>query len=113
MHLRKVGASDIANEEGIAGEHGRVADQLRKDQLALDIYDEVLATSPDGVERELKTDMLVIADATLPDTWQDLALDREADEGFRGRHVAVDPPAPAQPAGFRRLLTLGWLLADK
>ncbi len=32
--------------------HGRVADQLRKDQLALDIYDEVLATSPDGIERE-------------------------------------------------------------
>ena len=32
--------------------HGRAADELGKNQLALDIYDEVLATSPDGRERE-------------------------------------------------------------
>ncbi len=32
--------------------HGRSVDELGDDQLALDIYDEVLATSPDGRERE-------------------------------------------------------------
>jgi tetratricopeptide (TPR) repeat protein len=32
--------------------HGRAADALGNDQLALDIFDEVLATSPDGRERE-------------------------------------------------------------
>ncbi len=32
--------------------HGRAADELGNDQLALDIYDEVLATSPEGRERE-------------------------------------------------------------
>ncbi|MGD9720427.1 MAG: hypothetical protein AB7O59_06655 [Pirellulales bacterium] len=32
--------------------HGRAVDELGQDQLALDIYDEVLAISPDGRERE-------------------------------------------------------------
>ncbi len=32
--------------------HGRSADELGQDQLALDIYDEVLATAPEGRERE-------------------------------------------------------------
>ena len=32
--------------------HGRAADELGDDQLALDIYDEVLATAPEGRERE-------------------------------------------------------------
>jgi hypothetical protein len=32
--------------------HGRAVDELGNDQLALDIYDEVLATAPDGRERE-------------------------------------------------------------
>ncbi|MBI3836876.1 MAG: hypothetical protein HY288_02935 [Planctomycetia bacterium] len=32
--------------------HGRAADEMGNDQLALDIYDEVLATAPEGRERE-------------------------------------------------------------
>lgn len=41
--------------------HGRSVDELGQDQLALDIYDEVLATAPEGRERETGLEPLFAA----------------------------------------------------